>query len=189
MVRVEVLLLLQLGCVVELNIGRTLFIVFTRRWSAVSLLRCLAIRDFPLSVIGSNDLVVIDLIVLYLIQRPDNFKFFNEGLIFGNCRHCRGMMLLVAHYHMAYKRALTWEESSTCLKCHSMPHLTVGLYILLIRIRDFSVNIFSRFHCRFLCTLCTQEPELSANTEVGDWEKDDFLKHCISAKLMAVVNM
>ena len=73
----------------------------------------------------TNDLMIVDLVHFDLIQRSEYLNVFIKYLIFLNSSHGWRVMLLEAHNHMAYQWALRWQESSTRLKSHCMPHFTV----------------------------------------------------------------
>ena len=62
---------------------------------------------------GSNNLMIVNLVHLYFVEWAKYHDLLFKGIILGNGSHCRGMMLLEAHYHVTDKRTFTWQESAT----------------------------------------------------------------------------
>jgi hypothetical protein len=56
----------------------------------------------------SDDLMIVDLVHFDFIERAQDFDILGEDVVFLDCGHCRRVMLLEAHDHMADKRALRW---------------------------------------------------------------------------------
>jgi hypothetical protein len=79
----------------------------------------------------SDDLMIVDLVHFDFIERAQDFDILSEDVVFLDCGHCRRVMLLEAHDHMADKRALRWQKGATRLQCHGVPHLAVLQSILL----------------------------------------------------------
>ena len=48
----------------------------------------------------SDDLVIVDLIHFYFVEGTKHLDCFIEYLVFNNCSHCWGVMLLEAHNHV-----------------------------------------------------------------------------------------
>ena len=61
---------------------------------------------------ASNDLMIIDLVHFNFIQRSQNLYVFVEDIVFRNGCHCRTVMLLETHYHMADEWAFRRQERS-----------------------------------------------------------------------------
>lgn len=86
-----------------------------------------------------NYLMVIYLIHLDFVERSKHLDIFAKDVVFGYGCHGWGVMLLEAHYHVAYQRALRRQESTARFKSHGMPHLTVLETILFEVIIAFQV--------------------------------------------------
>ena len=67
--------------------------------------------------------MIVDLIILDFIERPDYLKLLDQRLILWNGCHCRGVMLLIAHDYVRNQGTLARQESAAVFKSLSMPHL------------------------------------------------------------------
>lgn len=78
---------------------------------------------FGLAIVRSDNLVVVDLVVLDFIERPHHLELLNEGFVLWDGGHGGGVMLLVAHDDVRHQRALAGQEGAAALECLRMPHL------------------------------------------------------------------
>lgn len=117
-----------------------------------------------------NYLVIVDLILLTLIQRPDKSQIFKQFLIFRDCPRNRRMMLLVTWNHMTYQWAFSWEKCSCTFNRLSLPLFTFffGIDLLVFFVR-------------------AQKSKLSSNAKIWNWNQNHLFKNCISRELMWIV--
>lgn len=94
--------------------------------SVLRLLRC----------VRQDDLMVVDLILLCLVQWPNESELLVQFSVLWDWPRDRGMVLLVALDHMPDKRALSWKESACRLNCLGLPLFTLifweDLWILVL---------------------------------------------------------
>ena len=119
-----------------------------------------------LGVVRPDYLVVVYLIVLYLIERPDDFEFFKEGLVFRDSCHGGGVVLLVGHDDVRDQGAFAWEEGAAGLQSHGMPHFAVCFHVLMVRVGHFPIYSFRGFRLVLDPIAGAQKSELCAHAEV-----------------------
>lgn len=87
---------------------------------------------------------------------------------------------------MGHQWTLRWQKSAWCLQSHSMPHLRI-LQAILLLCNTLPVQLM--FIARLLQLLRSQESQLCSHTEVAHRQKNDLFEHCVSWKLMTIVDV